>query len=140
MRRFLLYGGFAAILGALYVAGVMLYRRTADRDYSRREEGMRGPVPDIVAKQGGAVRILQFYAVERRIPRGGSTNLCYGVQNARAVRLSPPVEELTPSLTRCFTVAPERTSTYRLTAVGKDGREVWAELTLEVGALKPRPY
>jgi hypothetical protein len=132
MKRFLLYGGLAALLGALYVAGVLLYRHAANSEYSRREAGVPAPVPSIVANQGGAVRILQFYAVAGAIRKGATTSVCYGVQNAREVRLTPPVEQVEASLSRCFAIAPERTTTYRLTAAGKDGREVSEEFTVKV--------
>lgn len=132
MKRFLLYGGLAAILGVLYVAAVMLRRHAADREYQRREGGVPAPVPAIVENQGGSVRILDFYAAQGKLSKGAGTNLCYGVQNAREVRLDPPVEQIGPSLSRCIAVAPERTTTYRLTATGKDGRAVSAEFTLQV--------
>ncbi|HVX65549.1 MAG TPA: hypothetical protein VHA11_03055 [Bryobacteraceae bacterium] len=134
MRRFLLYGGLAFLLGALYVAGVFVYRRIQDSEYFRRQGVVAAPapVPSVIANQGGEVRILQFYAVAGAISKGAGTNICYGVQNAREVRLTPPVEEVEPALTRCFAIAPERTTTYKLTAVGKDGREVAAEFTVKV--------
>src|SRR5262245_34033942 len=61
------------------------------------------------------VRILQFYAAESLLPLDQSTNLCYGVENASAVRISPPVEHLWPALSRCIAVSPRETTTYTLT-------------------------
>jgi hypothetical protein len=132
VKRFLIYGGAAAILGALYDGGVLLYRHAQDRDYERREGGVPAPVPDVVANQGGVVRILQFYAVAGELQKGATTNVCYGVQNAREVRLTPPVEQVDVALSRCFAIAPANTTTYKLTAIGKDGRQVAAEFTVEV--------
>ncbi len=132
MRRFLMYGGLAAILGVLYVAGVLLYRRMQDSDYTRRNAGTPAPVPQVVQDEGTGVRILQFYTPAAEVAKGASTNICYGVQNARAVQINPPVEQVWPSLSRCFAVSASATTTYRLTAEGNDGRKVSAEFTLKV--------
>jgi hypothetical protein len=42
-------------------------------------------------------RITQFYATTPATPRDESATLCYGVDNAQAVRIDPPVESLKPS-------------------------------------------
>ncbi len=51
--------------------------------------------------------------------------LCYQVENARSVEVAPPVESLRPTpLPRCFTVSPERDTTYTLIAADSQGTAV----------------
>src|SRR5215475_9542251 len=40
---------------------------------------------------GSDVRILQFYARDGVVTEGSGTVICYGVVNARSVRVDPPV-------------------------------------------------
>ena len=60
-----------------------------------------------------ALRITQFYAAETKVGAGDKTMLCYGVENAAKVRLSPPIEDLWPAVSRCFDVVPPHTTTLR---------------------------
>lgn len=83
---------------------------------------------------GSAVKILQFYAREGELIEGNKSVLCYGVLNAKSVRIEPPVEGVTPSLNRCVEVAPERETRYTLTAEGVDGRTVSESFVLGVRA------
>jgi hypothetical protein len=81
---------------------------------------------------GSDLRILQFYAREGTVTEGAGTVLCYGVLNARSVRLDPPVANVYPALNRCVETTPSRETRYTLTAEGQDGRTVSAALTLGV--------
>ena len=58
--------------------------------------------------------------------------LCYGVVNANEVRLDPPVEKVWPSLSRCFDVAPTKTTHYTLSAEGADHKVVTESLDVVV--------
>ncbi len=84
---------------------------------------------------GSSLKILAFYARDGVLLEGHSTVICYGVENARAVRLDPPVENLTPSLNRCIEAMPERDTRYTLTAQGAGG-EVSSSFEIQV---KPDP-
>ena len=77
-------------------------------------------------------KILQFYGSAGETVAGAPVTICYGVENARAVRLEPAVEKLTPSFNRCFQVTPDRRTTYTLTAEGADGRTVSESFTVSV--------
>lgn len=79
-------------------------------------------------------RILHFYVSPGEIGRGEQALLCYGVENARSVRLEPPVETLSPLQNHCFAVKPERTTEYRLLAEGFDQSAASEKLTLRVKA------
>lgn len=63
-------------------------------------------------------KILNFYASPPSIEKGGDALLCYGVEAAGWVKIDPPVEQLTPALSRCFQVKPEATTQYTLSVEG----------------------
>lgn len=90
------------------------------------------------APAAAPVRITQFYAAAPAAPRGESTNLCYGVENAVTVEIAPPVEKLSPSLVRCFPVTPAETTTYTLTAKDQQGKAVSQSVTLSVTGARPK--
>ncbi len=81
----------------------------------------------------GAPHITQFYATAPQLARGEKELLCYGVENASAVELTPPPQELSASLTRCVEVTPAQTTSYTLTAKGAGGPAATQELTVTVG-------
>lgn len=85
--------------------------------------------------------IINFYAYPGAIAEGETTSVCYGVMNAKAVKVDPPVAELSPSFNRCFEVSPERTTRYTLTAEDAKGRVLSRSFELIVEpepALAPR--
>jgi hypothetical protein len=81
---------------------------------------------------GPGVKILQFYAGRNEVVRGEHAIVCYGVANAKAVRIEPAVERLAPNPNRCISVTPEDTTTYTLHADGKDGSSEQASFTIKV--------
>lgn len=97
----------------------------------------RGTVQTLPEDDGGsAVRITQFYARAGEIVDGEQNLVCYGVRNARSVRIEPPVESLRPAQTRCFFVEPHQDTTYRLVAEGADGSQASESFEVRV---KPAP-
>jgi hypothetical protein len=93
------------------------------------------PAPAPPAK-AAPVKITQFYASPAEAARGEKTLLCYGVENAKAVWLSPPRRELSAALSRCVDIEPTETTTYTLTAEG-DGGPAKQDVTVTIGAAKP---
>ena len=87
----------------------------------------------------GPVRILRFYASVGSVTPGQSAMLCYGVENARVVRISPPVAEVYPASQRCLEIVPKHTTHYTIWAEGFDGRVAMKSLTLPVEAIPPAP-
>ena len=85
----------------------------------------------------GTVKIVQFYATPGEIGWGERSIVCYSVVNAQSVSLDPAVEELKPSLNRCFAVTPRKTTRYRLTAKASNGNSASAgfEIVVRPGAL-----
>src|SRR5580700_9994345 len=70
------------------------------------------------------VKITQFYAADPKIPKGLKGSLCYGVEHASKVELTPAVDDVWPSPTRCIEIAPKQSTRYTLTAYGDDGSRV----------------
>jgi hypothetical protein len=69
-----------------------------------------------------APKITQFYASPATIPPGDRSLLCYGVEGATTLTLTPAVEEIKPALSRCIEVRPKTTTEYVLTADGAGGQ------------------
>ncbi len=92
------------------------------------------PQPKAATAANEPVKITEFYARDLIVTEGGSTVLCYGVSDAKSVRLDPPVESITPSLNRCIEVRPRAETRYTLTAVGSDGQTASQSVTIRVGA------
>jgi len=91
----------------------------------------------------GPVRILRFYASVGLVVTGESAKLCYGVENAKSVRISPPVPGVYPSTLRCLEVVPKHTTHYTILAEGYDGKVAMQSLTLPVEsapALRPPSF
>ncbi len=71
---------------------------------------------------GGKELLIQmFYASPAAIRRGESTRLCYGVANAKTVKLEPQSNPVWPSHSRCVEVAPTKTTTYALAIMDAAG-------------------
>lgn len=92
------------------------------------------PPPRAESKPAAVVKILQFYASSGLVEKGKPVTVCYGVENAKSVRVEPPVEELKPALNRCFQVTPTRETTYTLVAEGFDGKTISESFTIKVVA------
>jgi hypothetical protein len=80
------------------------------------------------------VKILQFYPRDSVLTEGSKTVLCYGVSNARSVRIDPPVEGAGPALSRCVEVRPKRETLYTLIAEGSDGRTVSQSVSVRIAS------
>jgi hypothetical protein len=104
--------------------------RTERVTQTRRDQSYQIPPDD------GAVGITQFYARSGEITAGDQNLVCYGVRNARSVRIEPPVENITPAMNRCFFVDPQLDTTYTLVAEGTDGSQATESFRVRV---KPAP-
>ena len=97
------------------------------------------PVSGPASHSIGPVKILQFYASTGTLIKGEKALLCYGVENAKSVKLSPEVEAIWPALNRCIEIVPQHTTHYTLMAEGFDGNVATQSLTLPVNAAPPPP-
>jgi hypothetical protein len=132
------FGVLAAIVVG-YTAFVFWSRWQVNQDIAAKEKAAQAAkVRDDAAKSfevlGGAdFKIVSFYAMPGTIHRGDSVDMCYGVSNAKSVKLDPPdVASMFPSLNRCVKVSPKKSTTYTFTADDGKGNTKTAQLTIEV--------
>lgn len=139
MKRALLLVCILSGMAAVYVAGVWHERREAGRRLEAAIAERRARVGGIRDEdRDTSLRIMQFYAASAEVVDGDRNLLCYGVRNAATVRIEPAVEELSPSLSRCFWTEPHQDTAYRLVATGSDGREISQGFQVRVVPAPPR--
>ncbi|HTS66330.1 MAG TPA: hypothetical protein VMH28_30110 [Candidatus Acidoferrales bacterium] len=80
----------------------------------------------------GPARILRFYASTGAAAPGQRVQLCYAVENARSVRISPMFRTQYPASNYCLAVTPEHTTHFTLLAEGYDGSVAARSFTLPV--------
>jgi hypothetical protein len=86
------------------------------------------------------VRILQFRPSVVSLTPGEKATICYGVENAKSVKISPSVGAIFPSLSRCVEIGPVQTTHYMLMAEGYDGRVATSAFTISVHSDPPTPH
>jgi hypothetical protein len=108
------------------------YESNRAMDEQLREK-QRAEAARVVENLGGTeFQILSFYASPGIITRGETAQICYGVANAKSVRIEPEVGETWPSYGRCMDVSPIKDTTYTLTAEDAAGHSLTSTLTLRV--------
>jgi hypothetical protein len=133
-RNPLLYTSVLMAVVLIYLGVTFLSRRQENREVEEQAKAkQRQQDSQVVESLGGdRFEILNFYAMPGRIHRGDQAQLCYGVSNAKTIRIDPPVEGVWPSLDRCMSISPKKDTTYTLTAQDAAGNSKTASLTLEV--------
>jgi hypothetical protein len=134
LRKVLPYTTAAVVLGALYTAWVFTSRWNDNRRMEQAAAAERAKFDRQITEAygSGQLKILNFYASPGLIRRDEKALVCYGVANAKAVRLDPPVERVWPSTSRCFPVTPERETQYTLTAEDGAGHTATQSFALQV--------
>lgn len=129
----------AAVLIVLLVVGFIMYTRWENKraleqqGSEKRAEQQREQDRAAVDELGGKeFAILDFYAAPQAIQRGESAQLCYGVSNAKSVKLEPQPHEVWPSAANCVDVSPAKTTTYTLTILDAEGHSESQTLELAV--------
>jgi hypothetical protein len=97
------------------------------------------PVAEKQPQPPAPVKILEFYASPGIVRKGDPVTLCYGVDQATAVRLEPPVEAIVPAANRCIQFSPVATRTYTLIATGAGGSEASQSLAIHVAPRAAHP-
>jgi hypothetical protein len=106
----------------------LAYKQQAARSAQQRESDAAA-----VEELGGSdFKILAFYASPGSIHRGDTVDMCYGVSNAKTVKLDPPEANVWPSANRCMQVTPKKTTTYTLTIDDRKGNISNQQLTIIV--------
>lgn len=123
----LLFSSIALGVAALAVAWILLSRwqenRRIDRN-SAQEKTQKQLENDRAALEqfgGKELAIQSFYATPGVVHRGESTQLCYGVANAKTVKLEPQPNPVWPSYSRCVDVSPKKDTVYTLTVTDAEG-------------------
>jgi hypothetical protein len=129
------YTWIGVVVVALVVGWVLYSRWDENRQAAREAENERRQQDARVAEMLGGNRfeILQFYASPVEVRSGEAINLCYGVSNAKSVKLEPQSNAVWPSFSRCLSVTPPAGSTtYTLTADDGAGHTKTASVTVQV--------
>jgi hypothetical protein len=130
--------GVVAVIVIAYTAFVFWSRWQENSDLAAKQKAAQASAQRDAAEKSVAVlggsdfKIISFYATPGKIQRGDTVDMCYGVSNAKAVKLEPPVANVWPSVDRCIQVAPKKTTTYTFTADDGKGNAKTAQLTIEV--------
>ena len=117
----LLYSSIVLAAAALIVGWIFFSRwlenrqieqKTAQQQAQKQLENDRAALQQFGGKE---LAIQEFYAIPGAIQRGEKTQLCYGVANAKTVKLEPQSNPVWPSYSRCVDVSPTKDTTYTLT-------------------------
>jgi hypothetical protein len=124
----------AFTIALVYVGGVFYTRRQQDRELAAQAAARQREMDQEAVQFMGGDRfeILNFYANPQAIRRGEDAELCYGVSHAKTVTLTPAVGAVWPAFSRCLQVAPQKTTSFTLTAVSSSGEAKTATAKIEV--------
>ena len=132
------YLGSALIFVVIYVGWIFFHRYEENQALQRkaieeRTEKQRESDRAAIDQLGGSdFAIRHFYLTHAEIRRGDSSQLCYGVANAKTITLDPPDGRVWPSSNHCVDIKPKKTTTYTLTITSDSGQTQSANLTLTV--------
>ncbi len=119
LRKLLPFTTIGVIIALIYVAWTFYSRHesnvAAERAAAAKEQEQRQRTVNAVFGSG-EILFSTFSADSGLLKRGDHTQLCYGVENAKTVKLDPPVASLKPTYRNCIEIAPTRTTTYTITA------------------------
>jgi hypothetical protein len=104
-------------------------RRTRDERSQNQLESDRVALEQFGGKD---LAIQSFYASPGAIHKGDSVQLCYGVANAKTVKLEPQPNAVWPSYARCVSVSPAKSTTYTLTIIDTSGNTKTQSLQVKV--------
>lgn len=134
----LFYSSVVVGIAIVVVSWILFSRWQENRSIERRarEENSRKQLENdrIALEQLGGkdLAIQSFYASPRAIHKGESAQLCYGVANAKTVKLEPQPNAVWPSHARCVNVSPQKTTTYTLTISDAAGSSQTQALEVKV--------
>jgi hypothetical protein len=132
------YSRIVFVIAAFMVLWIFLSRWWQNRSFEYRAKQaaaakQRADDRATLEQLGGKELAIQtFYATPGEIRRGQSVQLCYGVANAKTVKLEPQSNPVWPSYTRCVEVTPAKTTTYTLTIADDAGNTKSQSLAVTV--------
>ena len=132
LRRMLPYTSAAVVIAVIYAVWT-IYTRSAESQRFEEEAVAKKLAFDqkTLDMIGSDLKITQFYAPNVIHP-GQTALVCYGVANAKSVRIDPAIESIAPSLSRCIQASPRKTSQYKLTAEDGAGHSVSQTIVVKV--------
>jgi hypothetical protein len=104
-------------------------KRAKDERNQKQQEQDRIALEQLGGKE---LAIQNFYASPGEIRRGETVQLCYGVANAKTVKLEPQSNPVWPSYARCVDVSPIKSTTYTLTIADAAGNTRTQSLEVKV--------
>jgi hypothetical protein len=131
------YSSLLILVVAIYIGWIIFSRQQANRAYDQhaheqQTQEQRQQDQAAIEQLGGSELSIQMLYATPSIRRGETGQICYGVANAKSVTLEPQNNKVWPSHNLCVDVKPTKTTTYTLTAVGADGKDVSQQVTIEV--------
>jgi hypothetical protein len=114
LKNPLLYSSAVLVVASLSVAFVVISRwqdkRNIERKAAQQLEEKQHEQDRLAVEQlgGKEFKILSFYASPTVIRRGQTAQLCYGVANAKSVKLGPETPPVWPSVAHCVDVSPTK--------------------------------
>ena len=134
----ILYSSLVLLAVFLYVVWIFFSRWQESRELQRRardEKSQQQLARDREAIEqfgGKELTIQSFYASTGEIHRGEKLQLCYGVANAKTVKLEPQDNPVWPSYSRCVEVSPTKSTTYTLTIQDAAGNTKTQSIDIKV--------
>ncbi len=134
LRRILPYTSGAMVLALLWCGWIFWERRQQSRDVAREAaEKQAQSDREILDQLGGdKLTILSFSATPAVVRRGELVRICYGVSNAKALKIEPGLEPVEPALSRCVDAHPKRDTEFVITATGPKGNTATESLKVLV--------
>ena len=119
----------------LYIGWVFYSRWESNQSIAEKAaENQRAKDQQTFEMMGGnRFDILVFAANPPIVRAGEKSSLCYGVSNAKAVKIEPDAEEpVWPAYSRCVHVSPRKTTKYTLTIEDGAGHDKTAAVEVRV--------
>lgn len=134
----MVYSSAVLVIVVLVVGWILFSRWLENRSIEERakeERTQKQQEQDRITLEqlgGKELAIQNFYAMPGIVRRGETVQLCYGVANAKTVKLEPQSSPVWPSYSRCVDVAPTKTTTYTLTIADAAGNAKTQTLEVKV--------
>ncbi len=125
----------ALAVALVYVGWTFFSRWQENRELTRKQEEAKAENARRVVETlgGNDLKILSLTLDRGLIRRGEKLQLCYGVMNAKSVKIDPaPAEETWPSTNRCVDYTPSRNTRFTLTAIDGNGHTQTAAVEVRV--------
>lgn len=138
LKNPIMYSSLALLAVLLYVLWIFFSRWQENRQIQRhaseeRSQKQRDADRQTIDQLGGKELAIQsFYASAGVVKRGETLQLCYGVANAKTVKLEPQDNPVWPSYNRCVEVAPKKDTTYTLTIEDGAGHNQTQSIAIKV--------